>query len=934
MVTAQHSGSSPSARPSGTVTFLFSDIEGSTARWEGTRDAMSSAVARHELVMRHAIESNNGYVFGTAGDAFCAVFDRPLNAALAAIQCQRSLAAEDFSQVGGLRVRMALHTGTADERDGDYFGPAVNRVARLLSIGHGAQTLVSATTSELIEEELPADAALRDLGEHRLKDLSRAERVYQLSVRGLPDSFPQLRSLDEFPNNLPLQLTSFVGREHDVMEIKRLLSENRLVTLVGSGGVGKTRCAIQVGAELLEDFRGGVWLAELASISDPSLVTAQIAQALAVQEEPQRILLETVLSHLKHQRALLILDNCEHVIDDVRLVAGAILRSCPAVYVLATSLESLNISGEHVLPLPSLGVPRNDDTATAERALTYGAIALFSDRARAADSRFELTDENVPFAVEICRRLDGIPLALELAAARIRVLSPRQLAAKLDERFRVLTGGDRSALARHQTMRALLDWSYELLSDVERALFRKLSIFSGTFSLETASAVCAGLATDEIAVLDTLSSLVDKSLVQPDPSASIMRYRLLESTRQYARERLRESGDYSAVESTHAAVFLALAEHLEETYERTPDSEWFAKAVPELENWRAVLEWALGSRQDVVVGQRLAGGLRRVWSFLTAGEGRRWTRLALDTVEPSTPEPIVAKLDLAEAAINATLAQYKTSYAAAERALTRYRLLHDPHKIAEAQRHAGTALIYLGQVLEAETLLDEALITARKENDEKLSATILECLASAREQSNDFARARVLYSEALALHKRGGGDVMAVTRITNNLAEAEFRGGNALRALELARDALAAIRGQQYSESAARYLCNIATYLIALTRYDEARGSALESLSLASSIHNEMIALFALQHMAAIAALGPGGRGTTTPERCVRAARLMGYVDARLNVLEALREYSEEQEYAATIAALRSALGKGFETLDIEGRAWTQAKAVAEASLL
>jgi non-specific serine/threonine protein kinase len=696
--------------------------------------------------------------------------------------------------------------------------------------------------------------------------------------------------------------------------------------------VGKTRCAIQTGAEVLSDFAGGVWLVEFALISDPSLVTAQIAQTLGVKEGPHRPLQDAVLSHLGHRRLLLIFDNCEHVIEEIRRVAGAILRSCPEVHVLATSLESLNIAGERALRLPTLPAPEKGAAITASSALPYGAVALFSDRARASEARFTLSDENAPFVAEICRRLDGIPLALELAAARIRVLSPRQLAQKLDERFRVLTGGDRSALARHQTMSALLDWSYEILSEAERALFRKLAIFTGTFTLETASAVCFGESADEIAALEILSSLVDKSLVQADQSAGVMRYRLLESTRQYAREKLERSGEFANVASAHAGAFLELAEQLERAYQTTPDSEWFARAAMELENWRAVFEWALGSRQNVLIGQRLAGALRRVWSFLNAGEGQHWTRIALENADAKTPADVVAQLDLSEAALNAELAQYRTSYIAAQRALRRYRELNDRLKVVEAQRRAGRALIYLGQVAEAEVLLEEALATARRESASKLMASVLEHLAFAREQSNDFARARELYAEALALYRAGFGDPTVTARIANNLAEVEFHSGDALMALKLAEEALTSDRAFRYTDSAARDLCNMAAYLIALGRLKDARDKARESLTLAVAVNNEVLVLFALQHLTATAVLSASA--DVTPEGYSRAARLIGYVDSRLDALDALREYSEERVYIATIDALRSTLGDAYDSFATEGYGWTQEIALGESLLL
>ena len=422
---------------------------------------MSAALARHDALMRKTLEEHGAYIFKTMGDAFCAAFAHPQDASIAASDAQRALAAEDFSAVEGVPVRIALHTGVADERDGDYLGPAVNRVARLLAIGHGGQVLVSGTAAELLRAEMPQHFGLRDLGIHRLKDLAHPERVFQLIGPQLIEEFPALRSVDAFPNNLPLQLTSFVGREDEVAQIKRLLQRHRLVTLVGTGGGGKTRCAIQVGADLLESFGDGVWLVDLAPISDASLVTAEIARAIGVREVPNRPLLDALLAYCKRQSLLLICDNCEHVIGEARAVLAAILRECPEVRILATSRESLNIAGEQAFRLPSLPVPPAVETITAQTTLGYAAVALFTDRAHAADDRFALTDDNAPYVAEIVRQLDGIPLAIELAAARAKVLSPQRLAQKLDARFRLLTGGDRSALPRQQTLRATIDWSFD-----------------------------------------------------------------------------------------------------------------------------------------------------------------------------------------------------------------------------------------------------------------------------------------------------------------------------------------------------------------------------------------------------------------------------------------------------------------------------------------
>lgn len=919
---------SVATHPTGTVTFLFSDIEGSTERWERDREQMASAVARHDTVVRAAFEARGAYVFKTMGDAFCAAFARPEDAILAALEAQRAIAGEDFSAVSGMHVRMALHTGSATERDGDYFGPAVNRVARILSIGHGGQVLISGTSADLLQGVMPPQTSLRDLGAHRLKDLARPEQVYQLVALDLPQTFPALRSLDQLPNNLPPQLTSFVGREDEVTEIKTLLEQHRFVTLVGTGGAGKTRCAIQVGADLLDGSGDGVWLVELAPISDPSLVASLIAQSLNVQGESNRPPLDAVLTFLKRKRLMLIIDNCEHVIDEARNVVGAILRNCADVRVLATSREGLNVAGERVHRMPSLPVPSRDEALTPSGALHYGAIVLFVDRALAADDRFVLSEENTSSVSEICRRLDGIPLAIELAAARAKVLSPKQLAQKLDERFRVLTGGDRSALPRQQTMRALVDWSYDLLSESEQELFRKLSIFAGGFTLESAGSVCSDGVIDEIAVLDMLSSLVDKSLVHAEPAGNGTRYRLLESMRQYARERLTERGEYPAMAQAHASAFLAIAQDLDRLFETTPSRAWILQAEPELENWRAALEWTLTGRNDVALGQRLAGVMQWMWYSFAPAEGRRWLSSAMGTVGETTPEEVIARLDLSAAYIDGTLAQRKASYEAAQSALARFRRLGDARGAAEAQRIAGNALVFLGDSSGAEALMSEALAEARRLGLRKLAMQVLRSMASARTFAGDIPRAREFCAEALAM-ARAAGDEQSISLIIANLAETEFKGGDAEAALRLAGEVLESRRGSLSARRVAIMLANMAQYLVALDRFDEARERAREAVTVSREAQADVWLVFALQHLAAIGALAPAGVVTRA-----RSARLMGYVDARIDALDAVRE-TEQLEYERVLPALREKLGgEELETLMREGSAWNEDQAAAEAMLI
>jgi class 3 adenylate cyclase len=471
--------------PSGTITFVFTDIEGSTQRWDRDRAAMEEAVRRHDVLMREAVAAHNGYIFKTLGDAFCAAFARPEEAVAAIFDAQCALGAEDFSAVDGLRVRAAVHTGTADERDRDYFGPAVNRVARLLGIAHGAQVLVSGVTSDLVQGSLPSQASLRDLGEHRLKDLSRPEYVYQLVGPSLIADFPPLRSLGVLPNNLPSQSTRFIGREVELAAITKLVETNRLVTLVGSGGVGKTRTSLQVAANLLDGSGDGVWFIELAPLSSGDLIPSTVAHAMNLALPADGDQLEHLVRALQKKRALLVFDICEHLIEPAARVISAILRGCREVTTLASSRQGLGIAGETTYRMPPLTTPRDDPAAplSAADAPRYTAIVLFAERARASDNRFALTDENAPIVADICRRLDGIALAIELAAARVKILSPRQLRDKLDERFRVLTGGSRDALPRQQTLRALIDWSHDLLDARERILFRRLGIFVDGFTL-------------------------------------------------------------------------------------------------------------------------------------------------------------------------------------------------------------------------------------------------------------------------------------------------------------------------------------------------------------------------------------------------------------------------------------------------------------------
>src|SRR6516162_582685 len=577
--------------PTGTVTLLLADVEGSTRLWQAQPEEMTAAIARLDRTVCAIISAHDGVrpVEQGEGDSFVVAFARASNAVACALALQRA-------PLAAIRLRIGVHTGEVQLRDeANYVGPTVNRTARLRDLAHGGQTVLSGTTEDLVLDRLPADAWLTDLGTHQLRDLPRLERVVQLCHPDLRNEFPPLRARETVvAQHLPVQFTSFVGREADMNDVRRILADNRLVTLTGAGGVGKTRLAVQVAAQVGGGFGGGVWWVDLAPITDPDLVPVAVIHALGLPDQPGSSTMDKLLRFVGDRRMLLVLDNCEHLVDASAELVIAVLGGCPAVTVVATSREPIGVAGEVSWRVPSLS-------------LADEAIELFTDRARQVRPDFLLTDDNTPTAEEICRRLDGVPLAIELAAARVRVLSLTEIRDGLHDRFRLLTGGARTAVRRQQTLRASVDWSHALLTEPERLVFARLAVFMGGFDLDAAQAVAGGGDVERFQVLDLVTLLVDKSLVAAENASARMRYRLLETVRQYALEKLAESGEADAVRSRHRDHYTGLAGLLDAPaggdYEQRIE-----QAESEIDNLRAAFLW---SRENSDIALALA--LQPLW---------------------------------------------------------------------------------------------------------------------------------------------------------------------------------------------------------------------------------------------------------------------------------------------------------------------------------
>jgi predicted ATPase/class 3 adenylate cyclase len=870
--------------PSGTVTFLFTDIEGSTALWEHQPEAMRAALARHDLLIRAVIGEHGGHVFKTIGDAFCAAFTSAPDAVAAAAEAQRRLQAEPWGDIDPLRVRMALHTGMTEERDGDYFGPPLNRVARLLSAGHGGQVLLSRATYELVRDVPLEGTGLVDRGEHRLKDLIRPERVFQLTGPDLPTELLPLATLDARPNNLPLQSTPLLGREREVAAAReRLLSDDvRLLTLTGPGGTGKTRLSLQVAAELIDQFADGVFFVALAPIADPLLVPATIAQALGIRDVGGRPVSEGLKEYLRNRTLLLVLDNLEQILPAAPFV-GELLGVSPKLKILATSRAPLELRGEHELPVPPLALPDPRRLPSIAALSQYAAVALFVARAVAIRPDFAVTNDNAPAVAEICVRLDGLPLAIELAAARIRLLSPQAMLARLERRLPLLTGGARDLPARQQTLRGAIAWSYDLLDEGERALFRRLAIFVGGCTLE-AAAVCNPAGELGLDVLDGVASLVAKSLLRREEEPEDEpRFGMLETIREYGLEQLEASGEADAARRAHAAYFLALTEEAAPQLLGREQVAWLRRLDPEHDNLRAVLARSRTGEIAAEVGLRVAARLHWFWGLRGfVGEGRGWMEAMLAL--PGAAGRTVTKAWVLHGA--AHLAIWDGDYAAArplaQESTAIFREVGDLQGAGRSLILQGLGVMGERSYATARSLFAESTTIAREVGDRWSLAFAANPLGAVAQNEGDYGAARAFREESAAIAREIGD------RFTLGLA--------------LAGLALLARQQTNYEESAARFK---------------------EALLVSSELDEPVVVLRSLAGLASLARLDADYD---------RSARLFGTV-------EALREASGVREmplwrdlFERDVADVNAALGdQAFAAAWAAGRAMSLAQAVTYA---
>ncbi len=907
-----------------TLTFVFTDIEGSTALLTRLGDAYAGVLAGHHRLIRASLAAHGGQEVDTQGDAFFAVFSSPSACAAAAIEMQRALLSSPWPAGEQVRVRMGLHSGEARQTETGLVGLSVHRAARIAAAGHGGQILLSAATAALLGDSLPAGAALRDLGLHRLKDLTRPERLFQLEADGLPAAFPPLRSLDNprLRNNLPAQASSFIGRAAELAEVGALIASSRLVTLTGSGGAGKTRLGLQVAAGLVDGSGDGVWFADLAPLQDPDLVAVTVANVLGIRDEPGLPLIDTLAAAIGGRRLLVLLDNCEHVIGACAKLADALLRDCPGIVLLATSREALGVGGERVYRVPSLQTPGENDAAAAIG--SSEAVRLFAERAAQHGAPLAAGEPAAALAGRICRQLDGIPLAIELAAARLRMMSLAELDARLDQRFALLTGGARTALPRQQTLLATVEWSWELLTAAERRVLGRLSVFAGGFDLAAAEAVAAGGDVPPDEAVAHLGALVDKNLVQfDDTGAGPGRYRLLETVRQYA---ARQPGGLPAADGpqpAHRDHYLALAESAAPQLISRGQAGWLDRLELELDNLRAAIAFSL-AQPDPVPGLRLVTALRVFWKARGhAAEGADALRAFLAAPAARQATLIRARALAAAAFLLDQTGGYRQAAEYCTEALAVARSAGDAFLTADLLYVQAYVLLRQGEPDAVLPLIEEGLGLARSLGEPHLTACLLAARAFAVDIEGDHKAAIRDAAESLRLYRRAGDQLQAGT-MAGNLGYAELSLGDLDRARRHLEESLEIARALDD-----RYGVVYETFNLGLAEYlggaPEAAGALFaESLDLAARLRMTASTAYAL------IGLAMAGRGGTRP---AWSARLHGAAGRALADLGETLEPLEGNLRDLDCQRLRSAMGApAFEAEYAAGMSLTDGEVMALAT--
>ncbi len=940
--------------PNGLVTFLFSDIEGSTKLAQKFPDILPIALNKHNSILKESIENNNGFVFKTVGDAFCAAFENADDAVNASLESQLKLNSENWNETL-IKVRMGIHSGDA-EWDGENYSGYITlaRVQRIMSAANGGQVLISEDVFKKVRDNF----SFRDLGERRLKDLRQTEHLYQFTSQKLPIDFPPLHTLDVRPNNLPIQLTTFIGREGEMSDIKTLLFKTHLLTLIGAGGTGKTRIALQTGADVIDDFANGVWFVDLAPLMEPELLPQTLAEVLGVKEDPKREITETIRDYLKEKEMLIILDNCEQLIEACSKLSEKLLQSSPKLKILATSREALRIPGEQTLRVASLSLPDPKGNNTLEKLKKFESVRLFLDRALAVNQNFKIEKSNIKALAEICHHLDGIPLAIELAAARVKVLSLDKIRERLNDRFKLLTGGERTALPRQQTLRALIDWSYDLLSEQEKKLWQRLSVFAGGCTMEATEEICGDINIDKYDILDLLNNLIEKSIIIFDEDKE--RYRMLETIRQYGKEKLEDSNELEGMMNNHLKYFMERAEFIKPKLIGPDLKEWLNKLDEDYSNYQSALTWTLeGNKREE--GLCLAVALCKYWHIRGyISEGRRWLS-SVSQQRNDIPKPALASILNYLGVFDYAQGEYDRAQIELEEAFEVRRESGDNKSIVDGlnilgllaydkgeyekarklheeclrlQREIGdksgiaTSICNLGLVFQnikikenekiIEPLYKEGLKIFRELGDTRNIATFLNFLGNDFLDKNDYENARSHYEESLDLF-RELGNIRGIAFCLGNLAILFKNQGDFFKAKTLLEESLSLSESSGDKFGIAMNLTNSGEISIYQKEYDQAYTFLKKGLTMLLELRNNLYISCNLLEFIQIA---------IHKKNFNNAVILLGVIENAMKSIGAVFDTEIQIKYEATLLSLRKELKEEEFSIRLnEGKSMTLEKA-------